>query len=862
MWPRLVGYLIALVMAILTSPLPLSSSQAVVVSNEAPVCLDFDQQHPDCDNDSAATLQNNYCGLWLAPSTAKPGTIGIYTGSSGRSHNERVAEPDAVFPIVDANKNVRSPIDDLLRNPDLIQGLALENQFLTDLFVPGIGTLAPCSDEFANIQPELHELTDSAGVNRSWDPATGSFTYHHNSAFVASRDLAPCEELFLSCTGAPKANDSDSAANAKQPGRPVQWVTQNGICLDSLTVGPSTQSGIGRGAFSKHFTKKDHVVASSPVAHLERNFLKVVEQSMEEDDLSPLKRPHSIRYTQNVRGHQLLLNYCFGHADSNVLLLPYAPAVNFVNHNSEQANAVIRWCNKAPNTLLQNGANIALGAPNSHTMVFEYVALRDIHPGEEILIDYGEDWVEAWDKHVRAWRPAVGPEDYMTAVEYQQLHAGEVIRTEAEQAANPYPGNLRTACYFKTAVNDTSNSKANYVEWSNEHFGCLRPCDVKERSGATARDTRLDALVYPMKHSEPDHCRGVPTEGLLVKGLPWNTVGLVNKPYITDSHLKSAFRHEIGVPADIYPASWMTADPDQVGDFIGSKLKPWELSHIRWKDTGESVDPNAYRVGLPSKVRETLLEYCEKMGIVDTFRRAVIDGNELPYEKNAFVQLNGDQWYLQRPGKQWRANMHWLSPGGPEATQDWLETLSAAGMDAFLKSVGETLGFDGLVAFHGTFMGVSLSTKHYLHYDLRKVGNKQFNVIIPLIVANETGPELDVQDSHRTDNDSNLKVGRYRYEYDTAVMVGDNSFHATSPVDYRLNNEFRLSATIYVADISEDNVDNVISESYTQRYPPADRDLLLEWAGKHWKKDDSSASLPRPRSDHILLAYPDITAPA
>jgi hypothetical protein len=41
---------------------------------------------------------------------------------------------------------------------------------------------------------------------------------------------------------------------------------------------------------------------------------------------------------------------------------------------------------------------------------------------------------------------------------------------------------------------------------------------------------------------------------------------------------------------------------------------------------------------------------------------------------------------------------------------------------------------------------------------------------------------------------------------------------------------------------------------YTQVYPPADRDLLLSWAGSHWKQGDPSASLPKPSMDHILLS--------
>lgn len=31
-----------------------------------------------------------------------------------------------------------------------------------------------------------------------------------------------------------------------------------------------------------------------------------------------------------------------------------------------------------------------------------------------------------------------------------------------------------------------------------------------------------------------------------------------------------------------------------------------------------------------------------------------------------------------------------------------------------------------------------------------------------------------------------------------------------------------------------------------------DHDLLLSWAGRHWKRGDKSAKLPTPAADHIL----------
>ena len=44
-----------------------------------------------------------------------------------------------------------------------------------------------------------------------------------------------------------------------------------------------------------------------------------------------------------VNDQQLMLNYLFGHPKSDLMLLPIGPMVNFINHNRQQPNAVIRW---------------------------------------------------------------------------------------------------------------------------------------------------------------------------------------------------------------------------------------------------------------------------------------------------------------------------------------------------------------------------------------------------------------------------------------------------------------------------------------------------------------------------------------
>jgi hypothetical protein len=249
------------------------------------------------------------------------------------------------------------------------------------------------------------------------------------------------------------------------------------------------------------------------------------------------------------------------------------------------------------------------------------------------------------------------------------------------------------------------------------------------------------------------------------------------------------------------------------------------------------------------------------MGITDILRHVTVDGNGILPGTETHMELEGDDWYLQRPDANWRSNLHWFSPGAAPAHEHYLQALSAAGFDSVLQGVAEYLGMDGLVAFHVTFIAGSYSNRGYLHCDVRETGAKVYNIIVPLLLANETGPELDLQSRLPgiPYDQQTRTVGRYRYEYDVAAMMGDDAVHATSACDYRHQREMRMAATVYVADVNDTNAEDVM-KFYTQAYPPRDLDLLKSWIARHWKRGDPSRKLPKPASDHILVRDNDTSS--
>lgn len=121
---------------------------------------------------------------------------------------------------------------------------------------------------------------------------------------------------------------------------------------------------------------------------------------------------------------QLLINYCFGHTASPMLLCPSTNA-NLLNHCSSRlqekvghcdpskgVNAIVRWAVEFdPATrewLAQDLSTLDTRIKNGQRgLSLEIVALRSIEQDEEIFIDYGEAWEQAWKQHIAKWKPPI-----------------------------------------------------------------------------------------------------------------------------------------------------------------------------------------------------------------------------------------------------------------------------------------------------------------------------------------------------------------------------------------------------------------------------------------------------------------------
>ncbi|KAL3932548.1 MAG: hypothetical protein SGARI_003934 [Bacillariaceae sp.] len=76
--------------------------------------------------------------------------------------------------------------------------------------------------------------------------------------------------------------------------------------------------------------------------------------------------------------------------------------------------------------------------------------------GEELFLDYGSSWEEAWQNHMRNWKP------YHKEYAYPRDEHSSIdgFRTLEEQKLHPYAINIATACWTPNWDRDTGS-----MEW-------------------------------------------------------------------------------------------------------------------------------------------------------------------------------------------------------------------------------------------------------------------------------------------------------------------------------------------------------------------------------------------------------------
>jgi hypothetical protein len=484
------------------------------------------------------------CTLVMAPSGLENGGWGIFTLTPRIKDEVLNQYGDVVIQITDPNPHtaagMRRLVWDYLWEGQLLAGHYEGFQRVYSA-VPGIGSLANGRTKGYNAVGG-YPAVGNLGLDRVFSPGAGAFTHYENYTWTASKDLDAGDEIFISY-GEHWMNER-SLTDGTAWKRDVSDLRQFGYCLDNIIPGTSLIEHAGRGAFASRDLEQDSIIAPVPLLSLSRSSLEILKE----------RQDGTVE-----KATQLLLNYCYGHANSSTLLFPYSNGVNMVNHHSAKANVKLRWL---------EGSELIPHSLNAKYML-EMVALRDISKGEEIYLDYGSDWEEAWKTHVDNWRP--DPVDVKHYAHKMNTDANfSVIRTLEEQETNPYPDSIFTSCYYKlepNAIDKLKTTKQSVGTYNPSMIAPrnLRPCLVIQRRELPASSSRegkeehnaMAYTVHVLNRPTLDAAQRIPRGHRHFVNVPRNAILFSEKTYTSDQHLVDAFRKEIGL-GDASPSNGKT----------------------------------------------------------------------------------------------------------------------------------------------------------------------------------------------------------------------------------------------------------------------------------------------------------------
>ena len=331
--------------------------------------------------------------------------------------------------------------------------------------------------------------------------------------------------------------------------RSVEYLDQHGRCVDTIQPKRSTFRQAGRGAFATRSFQKNSIVIGTPFFYYASDdFFKLYEGNWltkEVKDFNP----------DNHVGYQLMYNYCWRHehfkAVSSIVLCPYGMNVNYINHNQSLANVRVQWAKDGEmnhNSSLLNTHPRELYYSDAPKLWLDFVALRDIEIGEEIFMDYGNVWEEAWQRHVAKWnKDNYYPTDYVSAYDWNRMNAKAMLRTAAEQEDDPYPDYFMMVCLPEITnpkYNELLSSAVCEKAWDPSVLGLL--CNILDR------EQQPDGSYwYQVLYKNDTDDKWTESDWVVREAIKF-----INQPYTNDIFLDDAFRQPIGIPDDAFPDAW------------------------------------------------------------------------------------------------------------------------------------------------------------------------------------------------------------------------------------------------------------------------------------------------------------------
>jgi hypothetical protein len=318
------------------------------------------------------------------------------------------------------------------------------------------------------------------------------------------------------------------------------------VCLDTVQDSRS----------SKAFRKGD-VVAVSPLVVTTKDAMHIV--------------------SDTNATTQILQKFCFGHRHSELLFCPTTNVATIRHHagrSKGMANVKIQWdmesitgtadvlasplqdfLNQMNDTAMHTSPTLT-----SKRLAFQYVALRDIAKGEQLWMDFGDEYQNALDQYSKKRK---------LQVETRQSHPEDIVLSADlpyfyQYECNLYPNmKVQAGQEYRSWEDFFSNRMMNRQNWPN-HFAMLYqkneyaswyPCNVVDSQS----DGHFDIEVYHKGYQSDYHGSDEDDDKIIRRlyNCPKDRIRFVEAPYQSLPLFDPlAFRRYIPISDDIFPLHW------------------------------------------------------------------------------------------------------------------------------------------------------------------------------------------------------------------------------------------------------------------------------------------------------------------
>lgn len=293
------------------------------------------------------------------------------------------------------------------------------------------------------------------------------FTTYTEVEYVANRPIRMGEELFASYGEGSEwftARGIELSPLDYDPSSPPlysqEFLVENGHCMSNIEVKNSSIPLAGQGIFARKAFKKGEIVSISPVLVIPKHDL------------------------ESTASHSVFFNYCFLVPDTDLALFSFGLA-GLINHGGISSNVEIDWfdwssLSSSPPARLNWTAQELEENPFA-PLDFQYIATQDIAPGEEILLNYGLKWEEAWELYLE------GLKQYWLEFGSSGVVIGPQFRSSMEITSEMlFPPHLQsTPCVGKHGCGSSKIDFSN--DWRQKHLKA-REREVRQREYQKGKD--------------------------------------------------------------------------------------------------------------------------------------------------------------------------------------------------------------------------------------------------------------------------------------------------------------------------------------------------------------------------------------